>query len=155
MTENIPTACNTEDDKLEAPTVVGRQLDKTSDAAEDAPKMPEQVVVSGKSSKKEPTPLEENDIKWRQSEVRKNDAKTDCWKVFKPCIVVVFSIISVGLVLLGIFWAYQISSIAEPIGGIKTDITDLKKYNDEEAKPRFRTLDSINTQLKTKKIILP
>lgn len=101
------------------------------------------------------TPLQQSDIEWRQSETAKNKAKTACWNALKPSIVVLFSIVSVLLVLLGIFWAYQISSISEPIGGIKDQISNLNKYNDEEVKPRLKEWDSTYTQLKIKKIILP
>lgn len=154
MSDTTQTACNIEEEKQATLEPAVKKVDKTSDTTEETTQEVGQATT-GVSSLKELTPLEENDIKWRQSETKKNNAKIACWNALRPCICVVSTIISILLILLGVFWAYNISSISEPIGGIKVQINELNKYKDEEIKPRFKDWDSVYTQLKIKKIISP
>ncbi|MDO8505041.1 MAG: hypothetical protein Q7S48_00445 [bacterium] len=155
MPDNLQAASDV-DVEEKNPTILENAVktDKTSDITEDTVDEPGRTI-SGSMSSQELTPLEENDIRWRQSETNKNKAKTACWTALKPCIIALSTILSLLLIFLSVFWAYKISSISEPIGGIKNEIGNLNKYNDQEVKPRLKDWDSAYTQLKVKEIITP
>jgi len=103
-------------------------------------------IISDKE-KKDLTPTEEADIAWRESETEKNSVKTQVWKAFKNSIYPLASLIGLLLTILAIFWGYKISSISEPIGGIKTDIEYLKNYNNQDVKPAITKINEIKIRM--------
>ncbi len=78
-----------------------------------------------------PTPAEISRKKYYNSEKRKNDAKTAFFNVLKWLVPIFVSIIVGLLAFFGAVWAYKLNNIAEPIGGIKVEIDNLKKDRDK------------------------
>jgi len=78
-----------------------------------------------------PKPVEIAQQKFYESQKELEDTKIKCWKVLKIVITVIGGLLTLVITILAVFWAYNLSSISEPIGGIKSDITNLKDENKE------------------------
>ena len=75
------------------------------------------------------SPAEISRKKYYDSEKNKNDAKTKVFNVLKYLIPIFFSLVVGLLAIFGGIWAYKLNNIAEPIGGIKAEIENLKSNN--------------------------
>jgi cell division protein FtsB len=69
------------------------------------------------------TPLEISRTKYYDSEKDKNEAKAKLFDAFRYAIYIVLGL---GAIY-GIFWAYKVNNIAEPIGGMKVEIRYIKE----------------------------
>lgn len=78
-----------------------------------------------------PTPEEVAKKAYYDSQKKLNDAKTKLWETLITIAKVFGVFIGFLLTILTAIWAYNINSIAEPIGGIKENIKNLEKTNDD------------------------
>ncbi|MEX1014384.1 MAG: hypothetical protein WDZ80_04455 [Candidatus Paceibacterota bacterium] len=69
------------------------------------------------------------------------DQKASFFRVIKWGVGILLTLFGIIATVLAIFYAYNISNIAEPIGGIKVEIEYLKKDN-KDAKDRLINLEN-------------
>ncbi|MBU2540268.1 hypothetical protein KJ786_03910 [Patescibacteria group bacterium] len=91
-----------------------------------------------------PTPVDISRKKYYDSERDKNKAKITLFNVLKYLIPIFVSIVIGLLALFGAIWAYKLNNIAEPIGGIKAEINNLKSNNNDIEADIEKLEDRIN-----------
>src|SRR5713226_2882253 len=75
-----------------------------------------------------------------KSEIAKNNAKKWLYRVLMGCITVFTTVITGGVLV----WLFTISnSISSDLGGIKTDINDIKKSIDQLRDDKNRDIDRL------------
>lgn len=87
----------------------------------------EKVESSSKNYSQKPVEIAQQ--KFYESQKKLNDSKSACWDRFKTIMTVAGIFMGLIIAFLGIFWAYKLSNIAEPIGGIKAEMQFIKDDN--------------------------
>ena len=85
------------------------------------------IISSGDSGEQPMTPAEISKKRYHDAQAAKEMAKAKCFKALKICIYFLGGLIGLAIAALSIYWAYGLSSIAEPIGGIKEGIRYMEK----------------------------
>lgn len=125
-----------QEESLKSGTAGSSFVDKKADSTESNPDTKGDVVsVDQESDNSDQNysakPVDIAKQKYYESQKKLNDSKTECWNRFKTIMTVAGVFVGLIITFLGIFWAYKISSIAEPIGGIKNEMQNIKDENKE------------------------
>ncbi len=127
---------NQDETSKKSSTTGGKFVDKVADSTESTPDLNDEVISDENESENtsenySAKPVDIAKQKYYESQKSLNDAKIVCWNRFKTIMTVSGVFIGLIIAFLGIFWAYKISNIAEPIGGIKNEMQNIKDDNND------------------------
>ena len=80
-----------------------------------------------------------------EEEGRKNKSKANFFDTSKNCVKIISGILGIILIFSGIYLAYYISSIAEPMGRLKESVENIEKTN-QEFENRIKALENKLTE---------
>ena len=114
----------------------GGFIDKANDSTESSPNLKDEVITDeneteNTSDNYSAKPVDIAKQQFYESQKKLEDSKARFWERSKTIITVAGIFMGLVIAFLGIFWAYKISSIAEPIGGIKNEMQNIKDENKE------------------------
>lgn len=110
--------------------------------------LPEPTVVSSTSEqsfKKNLTPVEVAQKKHYEKEADKNDRLGKLYKTLEVCAKGLSWVIGVVIAVFAAYWAYNLSSISEPIGALKENIKNNNETS-KETENRIRVLEDKLTE---------
>ncbi len=127
---------NQDEVSKESGTTGGKFVDKVTNSTESTPDLNNEVISDENESENtsenySAKPVDIAKQKYYESQKSLIDAKAECWNRFKTIMTVSGVFIGLIIAFLGIFWAYKISNIAEPIGGIKNEMQNIKDENND------------------------
>lgn len=127
---------NQDDVSKKSSTTGGIFADKVTDSTESIPDLNDGVISDENESENTPEnysakPVDIAKQKFYESQKSLIDAKAGCWDRFRIIMTVAGVFIGLIIAFLGIFWAYKISNIAEPIGGIKNEMQNIKNETND------------------------
>lgn len=127
----------------------GGFIDKANDSTEPTPNLKDEIITDENESDNtsdnySAKPVDIAKQKYYESQKNLNDSKTACWNCFKTIMTVAGIFIGVIIAFLGIFWAYNLSNIAEPIGGIKAEMQFIKNDNKDIKERIQKNEDRLN-----------
>ncbi len=106
---------------------------------------PEQASTQASHSDRndEPTPADISRDAYHKSQREYYDSKRNVFERFKTIITITAWFLGFAVTILTVIWGYSISSIAEPIGGIKEQMKNLKEQQDEIKEDIQRNSDNM------------
>lgn len=78
-----------------------------------------------------PKPVEIAQEQYYLAQKKLDESKASFWKTLKGIAHAFAWLLGLLVAVLSVFWAYSLTSIAEPIGGVKADIQSIKEENKE------------------------
>jgi len=97
--------------------------------------------VAGEIPTRSMTPTEIAQKKHYEKEALKNESKAKLFDTIKNCAKVLSILLGIVITLCGIYLAYYVSSISEPMGALKKSVENIEKTNGE-LKDRMKAVEN-------------
>lgn len=147
------TEITNQEESLKSGPTGGGFIDKKKDSTESVPDTTSEIIGDDENQENSnqnysAKPVDIAKQQYYESQKKLNDSKAKCWDRFKTIMTVAGVFIGLIITFLGIFWAYKISNIAEPIGGLKNEMKNIKDQNNELKDRMQRSEDKIDDLIK-------